>query len=462
MMPGMTAQPTLDARDARTAARAVARTLADAGHEALFVGGAVRDRLLGRVPGDWDVATSATPEEGLALFPRAVTVGAQFGVLIVVGAHHNVEVATFRDDGLYVDGRRPTEVRYSDARRDAARRDFTVNALFEDPVTGAIVDHVGGRQDLDRRLLRAIGVPGDRFREDHLRMLRAVRLAVQLDFAIEPQTLTAVRALAPLVADVSAERVRVELVKILRHGRGRGLRLLASSGLLPVVLPEIAAMRGVTQPPRYHPEGDVFVHTCLMLDAAVVPPSEDPEGDALTDLLLGVLLHDVAKPVTRTVDPDGRIRFNGHEARGAEMTREILERLRFPRRTIERVEALVVSHMRFPNLPQMREARLRRFLGDEDFGLHLSLHEADCLASHGDLSLAAFCRERLAAWAGEPVLPEPLLAGRDLLALGYAPGPLLGRILRTVRDLQLDGELDSRDAAVRRVRQDFPVPPHEV
>jgi len=448
--------------DARDTARAVARRLREAGHEALFVGGAVRDRLLGRAPGDWDVATSATPEEGLRLFPRAVTVGAQFGVLIVPGPDHAVEVATFRDDGLYVDGRHPTEVRYSDAPRDAQRRDFTVNGLFEDPETGHILDYVDGQRDIERRLLRAIGVAGDRFREDHLRMLRAVRLSMQLGFAIEPETLAAVQALAPLVADVSAERVRVELLKTLRHGRGRGLRLLADTGLLAVVLPEVAAMRGVTQPPLYHPEGDVFVHTCLMLDAAALPEDEDPEGEALTDLLLGVLLHDVAKPVTRTVDPDGRIRFNGHEARGARMTHDILERLRFPRRTIERVEALVASHMRFPNLPQMREARLRRFLGDEDFGLHLSLHEADCLASHGDLSLAAFCRERLASYADEPVLPEPLLAGRDLLALGYAPGPLLGTILRAVRDLQLDGVLTTHAEAVRRVRRDYPVPSREV
>ncbi len=379
----MTDPPTHDALDARQAASAVARTLREAGHQALFVGGAVRDRLLGRVPGDWDVATSATPEEGASLFPRTVTVGAKFGVLVVVGRHHDVEVATFRDDGLYVDGRHPTEVRYSDAPRDAQRRDFTVNALFEDPETGAIEDYVDGRRDLDRRLLRAIGVPGDRFHEDHLRMLRAVRLAVQLDFAIEPATLEAIRELAPLVADVSAERVRVELVRTLRHGRGRGLRLLASSGLLEVVLPEVAAMRGVTQPPLFHPEGDVFVHTCLMLDAAAVPEGEDPAGEVLTDLLLGVLLHDVAKPATRTVDQDGRIRFNGHDTEGAETTRRVLERLRFPRRTLDRVAALVASHMRFPNLPKMREARLRRFLGDEHFGLHLSLHEADCLAKVG-------------------------------------------------------------------------------
>lgn len=439
----------LDSPHAVDAARAVAAVLREAGHEALFCGGAVRDRLLGREPGDYDVATSATPEQGLALFPKAVTVGAQFGVLVVVGNHHSIEVATFRDDGLYVDGRRPETVRYSDARRDAQRRDFTVNALFLDPVTEEVIDYVGGRRDLERRLLRAIGDARARFREDHLRMLRAVRQAVQLDFAIEPETFDAIRRLAPLVARVSAERVRDELLKILRHGRGKGLRLLARSGLLPVVLPEVDAMRGVTQPAAFHPEGDVFVHTCLMLDAAVLPEDEDDAGA----LLLGILLHDVSKPATRTVDPDGRIRFNNHEALGVEASREILERLRLPRRTIDRVGALVGSHMRFANLPKMRPAKVRRFLGEEDFPLHLRLHEADCVASHGDLSLKAFCDEQLARYDAEPVLPEPLVRGADLLELGYEPGPKLGRILAWIRDRQLEGEVADKEDALRQVRE---------
>jgi poly(A) polymerase len=454
---------TVDAADARDAARAVARALRAAGHEALFCGGAVRDRLLRRPPGDYDVATSATPEEGARLFPRAVLVGARFGVLVVPGRHHDVEVATFRDDGLYVDGRRPSEVRYSDPVRDARRRDFTVNALFEDPETGEIHDHVGGRADLAARLLRAIGDPEARFREDHLRLLRAVRQAVQLGFAIEPETRAAVRRLAPLVARVSAERVRDELVKTLRHGRGRGLRLLSETGLLPHVLPEVEAMRGVPQPPLYHPEGDVFVHTALALDGLALPePDTEEHAEAGRDLLLAALLHDVAKPPTLSRDPDGRIRFNGHDALGARMTEEILERLRLPRKAIDRVIELVGAHMKFPSLPAMRPARLRAFLGAPDFPLHLALHRADCGASHGDASLATWCAERLDDFRNEPVLPPPLLTGRDLLAAGYRPGPRLGEILRWVRDLQLDRGLADREEAVRRVRERFPATDPEV
>jgi poly(A) polymerase len=451
--------PGLDAEDARDVALAVVRRLRDAGHEALFCGGAVRDRLLGRPPGDHDVATSASPEEVARLLPRAVLVGARFGVVVVPGAHHAVEVATFRDDGLYVDGRRPETVRYSDAVRDARRRDFTVNGLFEDPVTGVVYDHVGGLPDLRARLLRAIGDAEARFREDHLRLLRCVRQSLELGFAIEPRTWAAVRRLAPLAASVSAERVRDELVRLLRAGRGRGLRLLRDAGLLDVVLPEIARMQGVPQPPRFHPEGDVFVHTCLVLDG-VAPPPGTPAEDR-DDLLWAALLHDVAKPDTRTTDPDGRIRFNGHESAGAAESEALLRRLKLPRRTIERVRALVGAHMSFPNLPRMRPHRLRRFLGDPDFPLHLSLHEADCGGSHGDLSLAAFCRGRLAHFAAEPVLPPPLLRGGDLIALGYVPGPALGEALRWVRDRQLDGEIRDREEAVRRVRDTFPIPRHE-
>lgn len=442
--------PDLDSQDARRVALAVARRLEEGGYEALFCGGAVRDRLLGRAPDDYDIATSARPEEVRALFPRAVLVGARFGVAVVPGLHHDVEVATFRDDGIYVDGRHPTAVQFSDARRDARRRDFTVNALFEVPATGEVVDYVEGRRDLAARLLRAIGDPEARFREDHLRMLRAVRLAVQLGFAIEPATMAAIRRLAPHVREVSRERTRDELLKILRHGRGRGLRLLRDAGLLEPVLPEIAAMQGVIQPARFHPEGDVFVHTCLVLDGVDLEGVEDDRE--AEDLLLAALLHDVAKPATWSRDETGRIRFSGHEGAGAEMAEAMLERLRLPRRQIERVTALVAGHMRFPNFPQMRPARLRRVLGDPDFDLHLKLHAADCGASHGDDSLQRFCREALAAYAREPVLPPPLLGGRDLLALGVPEGPVIGRLLAWIRDLQLDGEIHTRDEAVRRVR----------
>lgn len=456
-------------RSTRPEALRVARRLAEAGHRALFAGGAVRDRLLGRPPGDHDVATSATPEEVAALFPRSLTVGARFGVVVVPvhldpaeeGASPDpadrtpaqVEVATFRADGRYVDGRRPEGVVFSDPPTDAARRDFTVNGLFEDPFTGEVLDYVGGRADLKARLLRAIGDPEARFREDHLRLLRAVRFAVTLRFALEPATARAIRALAPLCADVAAERVRDELVKTLVAGRGRALRLLHATGLLPVVLPEVAAMRGVPQPPAFHPEGDVFVHTALVLDHVDVAGLTDDEAE---DVVLAALLHDVAKPPTMTVDPTGRIRFNGHDAAGAAMTRALAERLKFSRRRTDRVADLVATHMKFPALPAMRRHRLREFLGSPDLPLHLTLHRADCGASHGDLSLATFCETSLAAFRAEPVLPPPLLTGADLLAVGYAPGPRLGALLRWARAEQLDGRLTERGDALRRIVEAYP------
>ncbi len=443
----------------RAEALAVAARLHAAGHQALLCGGAVRDRLLGRGVSDYDVATSATPEQGMALFPEAVTVGAQFGVLVVPREAGDVEVATFRDDGLYVDGRRPDGVQFSDPPRDAQRRDFTVNGLFEDPATGAIADHVGGLPDLERRMLRAIGDAEARFREDHLRILRAVRFAVQLDFAIEPATWRAVCALAPLVRGVSAERIRDELVKIVRHGRGRGLRLLRDAGLLEHVLPEIAVMQGVPQPALYHPEGDVFVHTCLVLDNVQVPAEIDPRDDRARDLFMAALLHDIAKPPTKTVDPDGRIRFNGHDVLGVDMAAEVMTRLKFPRRSIERVGELIRAHIQIAFTPQMRKAKLRRFLARDDIDLHIALHQADCAASHGFSDVLAFLRAQRAAFENEPAVPPPLLTGRDLIGLGYPTGPSMGRILRWVQDEQLEGRLDDTAAAVRRVREEFPIGP---
>lgn len=461
----MNAHPTPD--DVRAQhARDVALRLREAGHEALLCGGAVRDRLLGRVPKDYDVATSARPEEGQTLFPDAVTVGAQFGVLIVPRPYGDVEVATFRADGVYVDGRRPDDVTFSDAPTDAQRRDFTVNALFEDPVSGEIHDHVDGRRDLDARLLRAIGDPEARFGEDRLRILRAVRQAVQLNFAIEPETLAAVRRLAPTVVEVSAERIRDELRKLLRSGRGRGLRLLRDTGLLEVVLPEVHAMIGCTQSPNFHPEGDVFVHTCLVVDGVLLDPApetETPEEVAERvaeedDLLWSALLHDVDKVTTRTVDPDGRIRFNGHDVRGAETSEVIMERLRFPRARQERVATLVREHMRIAATPNMRPAKLRRFLGSPNIELHLGLHQADTGASHGSTDILEFCRTELARYADEPVVPPPLLGGKDLIALGYPPGPAMGEMLRWVQDEQLEGRLNDAESAAREVRRRYPIP----
>lgn len=442
---------------ARAFALDVARRLREAGHEALFCGGAVRDRLLGRKPGDYDIATSAPPEVVAPLFPHALLVGAQFGTVVVPGEGRQVEVTTFRADGLYIDGRRPVGVVFSDAQTDAQRRDFTVNGLFEDPFTGEVVDYVEGRRDLVARLLRAIGDPSARFLEDHLRMLRAVRLAAQLNFAIEPRTFEALRDLAPRVASVSVERIRAELVRLLRHGRGRALRLLRDANLLAYVLPEVEAMQGVTQPPRYHPEGDVFVHTALVLDN--LGRLEDLPDEQAEDLVWAALLHDVSKPVTRSVGPDGRIRFHGHESQGREASAALLERLKSARRSVDRVGDLVGTHMQFPALPQMRPARLRRFLAQPDIELHLRLHGADCSASHGDTSLLAFCRERLAELGEQRALPPPLVTGTDLLAAGYAPGPALGDLLRWVRDLQLEGEVQTREQALARVLAHVPPPP---
>ena len=440
----------------RADALEVARRLQEAGHRALLCGGAVRDRLLGRVPTDFDLATSATPEEGAVLFPEAVLVGAQFGVLVLPRPAGDIEVATFRADGLYVDGRRPEGVRFSDPPTDAQRRDFTVNGLFEDPLSGEIHDYVDGRADMHRRMIRAIGDAEARFREDRLRILRAVRFALQLNFDIHPDTRAAMRTLAPTIAEVSAERRRDELIKILRHGRGRGLRLLRDTGLLGPLLPEIEPMLGVTQPPTWHPEGDVFVHTCLVLDNARLPPMYAPGGEEERDLLLACLLHDVCKPDTRTVDPDGRIRFNGHDVEGAERSRQILERFRLPKRCIERVSELIRRHIHIASTPQMKASKLKRFLAQDDIELHLALHEADCRGSHGLSEIQVFLRTQLDAFANEPLVPPPLLNGRDLIDLGYATGPAMGRILRWVQDEQLEGRLTSREEAVQRVRAEFP------
>lgn len=397
----------------------------------------------------------------MALWPRAVTVGAQFGVVVIPDEHGDVEVATFRSDRAYVDGRRPEGVDFSDPPTDASRRDFTVNGLFEDPDTGEVHDHVGGMQDLRSRLVRAIGDPEARFQEDHLRILRAIRFAVQLNFAIEPATWRAVRALAPLVREVSKERIRDEILKLLLYGRGRGLRLLRDAGLLAIVLPEIDAMQGVPQPAQWHPEGDVFVHTCLVLDGVDLEDLADRDGvddlESQAALLLAALLHDVSKPDTYSRDPDGRVRFNGHEAMGRDAAEAMLERLRLPRRVRERVVELVGQHMKFGAVQAMRESKLRRFLGQDDTPLHLALHAADCGASHGKTDALAFCRDRLAAFGSEPVVPPPLIRGRDLLELGYAPGPRLGRIIRWALDLQLEGEVATKEEAVRRVRERWSV-----
>ncbi|MFZ0592413.1 MAG: CCA tRNA nucleotidyltransferase [Bryobacteraceae bacterium] len=411
------------------------------GHKAYLVGGCVRDRLLGQNPKDYDVATDAKPNQILSYYPESDRVGAQFGVVLVRGPEGaQVEVATFRSDRGYTDGRRPDQVEFeSDPKQDVIRRDFTINALLENPVTGEVLDYVGGQEDLRNGVIRAIGIPELRFREDHLRMVRAIRFAARLNFEIEPATLEAIRALASLAQDVAGERVRGELIRILTEGHARrGMELLDESGLLRVLLPEVKALQGVAQPPEYHPEGDVWVHTLMMLDKLDHPSAT---------LAMGALLHDIGKPATfRVAD---RIRFDGHAEAGVEIARGILERLRFSRNETDQILGLISNHMRFKDVPRMRQSTLKRFLRLPDFEEHLELHRVDCLASHGNLDIWRFARENLAALGEDELRPKRLLTGRDLIAAGYRPGPELGRALEEVETAQLEGLIHTKDEALR-------------
>ena len=416
-------------------------TLRRNGHEAFWVGGCVRDMLLGRTPKDYDVATNAMPERVEALFPKTVSIGKAFGIVTVVPEEgYPVEVATYRVDSPYEDGRRPEGVTFSNAREDAKRRDFTINALLFDPTSGDLRDYVGGRADLDAKIVRAIGDPEVRFGEDHLRMLRAVRFAATLGFAIEPATFEAIRRLASRIRRMSAERIRDEIFRLLTEARraGEAIRLLRESGLLKEILPEIDAMAGVEQPPEFHPEGDVFTHTCLMLDG--LPPNPPLR------LAVSVLLHDVGKPPTAQLAtmPDGtkRWRFESHAAVGAEMARAILERLRAPNALVDDVCAIVGNHMRMADAPKMRAPKLRRLLGAPTFEDDLELHRLDCLSSHALLEVHDFLKAEKARFAAEPALPPPLVRGRDLIALGHVPGPLFTDVLRELYDRQLEGETD--------------------
>ena len=420
-------------------ARSIIERLRGAGYAAYLVGGCVRDLLLGRAPKDFDVATSARPEELLRLFPGAGQVGAHFGVVLV----RDVEVATFRSDLEYRDGRHPDGVRFeTNPKEDARRRDFTINALLLDPVSGEVLDYVDGRADLAAGVIRAIGDPERRFREDHLRLLRAVRFAARLGFEIEPTTFAAMRELAPLIHSVAAERVRDELARILTEGGvRRGFELLDASGLLHEVLPEVEAMKGVEQPPEFHPEGDVWVHTLIMLEGLREPSVE---------LALGVLLHDVGKPGTfRVAD---RIRFDGHVELGVEIAHRILTRLKFPNDVIDATEALIANHMKFKDVPKMRESRLKRFLRMPGFDAHMELHRLDCTSSHGHLDNYEFVRRKLAETPPEVLKPVPLITGRDLIAAGYRPGPKFGAVLSEVEDAQLERRIATREEAMEMAR----------
>jgi putative nucleotidyltransferase with HDIG domain len=432
----------------------ITERLNEGGHAAFLVGGCVRDLLLGRTPKDFDVATSARPEELLRLFPRADQVGAHFGVVLVRQGGAQVEVATFRSDLEYREGRHPDGVHFeTDPRQDVLRRDFTINALLMKPAAGGgasgeILDFVNGRTDLDAKIIRAIGDPERRFREDHLRLLRAVRFAARLGFEIETGTAAAIQRLAPSIQSVSAERVRDEIARILTEGgERRGFELLDSTGLLREVLPEVSALKGVGQPPEFHPEGDVWTHTMMMLDGLREP--------SIT-LALGVLLHDIGKPATYRVAE--RIRFDGHVEKGIEIAHSLLTRLRFPNHVIEGAEALIANHMKFMEVARMRESTLKRFMRLPEFEEHMQLHRLDCQSSHGGLDNYDFVRRRQEEMPPEQLKPPPLLTGRELIAAGYRPGPMFGIVLSEIEDAQLEGRISTTAEALEMARLKLDLP----
>jgi poly(A) polymerase len=431
----------------RAACHIVAR-LREAGHVAYFAGGCVRDIVRGQTPKDFDIATDAPPEIVQRVFARTYAVGAHFGVIVVLENGFQFEVATFRSDDVYVDGRRPLTVHFSSPEEDARRRDFTINGMFYDPVAGQVIDFVGGRADLDAKLVRAIGEPAQRFAEDRLRMLRAVRFATVLDYQIDQQTWDALLANAATINEISAERIREELVRIfLSAYRVRGWDLLDSSGLMQAVLPEVTAMKGCAQPEQFHPEGDVFEHTRLML--GLLP------REVSLPLVFSVLFHDVAKPVTAQVDETGRIRFNAHDRIGAEMTAQIMEGLRFSRAEIDAAVEMVRQHMVFKDVPKMRVAKLKRFMARPTFADELELHRVDCESSHRMLENYEFLLRKREEFANVPIIPSPLLRGDDLIALGLKPGPKFGEILEAVETRQLEGALRTHDEAIDWVRREY-------
>ncbi|HKT50952.1 MAG TPA: CCA tRNA nucleotidyltransferase [Candidatus Angelobacter sp.] len=444
----------LTSEKAREAARLV-RVLRDHGHSAHLVGGCVRDLLLGREPADYDVATSASPDEVMSVFPRTYAVGAQFGVVLVPvlndredGSRDNyaIEVATYRSDGAYSDGRHPDRVQFSsEARLDVQRRDFTINGLLLDPITREVLDFVGGQADLQRGVIRAIGAPELRFSEDKLRMLRAVRFAARFGYQIEANTFAAIRELASQIHQVSRERIRDEILKMLTEGHARrAFELLDETGLLIQVLPEVKKMQGVQQPPQFHPEGDVWIHTLMLLEGL-------PAGVSKT-LALGVLLHDVGKPPTFRVAPD-RIRFDNHAEVGTRMAEEICRRFHLSNEETHQVCSLVANHMRFGDVMKMKESTLKRFFRLPRFEEHLELHRLDCLSSHRDLSLYDFARGKFNTLPAQQIRPDPLITGNDLIAAGYPAGPKFKELLTAVEDAQLEGAITTRDEALSLVKR---------
>ncbi|MBN2684505.1 MAG: CCA tRNA nucleotidyltransferase [Pontiellaceae bacterium] len=442
----------------RDAAVKIISALRSNGHEALFAGGCVRDELLGRVPKDYDVATSARPDEVEALFPKTIAIGKAFGVIGVIDGKLTTEVATFRKDIGIADGRRPETIQFCAAKEDALRRDFTINGMFYDPLEEHLIDYVGGQRDLEERKIVAIGDPVERFREDHLRMLRAVRFTHTLGFEIDAETDRSIREMAHLILRISAERIENELSRTLTESArpGDALRHLVRSGLLEYILPEILPMIGQEQPPQFHPEGDVFEHTVLMLNSMNESDGDQIAAYTARELAYTVLLHDIGKPPTARMgtgtDGQPRIRFDGHAQVSAEMAEEILARLKLPTKERKRIVEAIRGHMRFMDVQQMRNATLRRMIGAEIFDLELELHRLDCLGSHAMLDNYDFMRKPMEQMANEPVLPEPWINGRDLLQIGIKEGQLIGKILKEAYDAQMENRYANREELLDWVR----------
>lgn len=432
------------------AALEVLQTLRNAGHDAFWVGGCVRDKLLNLPIQEIDIATSASPQTVMRLLPKTIAVGAHFGVVVAMVGDIKIEVATFRSDGAYLDNRHPSEVHFSDIRQDALRRDFTINALFWDPISGRLLDFVKGREDLWKGVLRCIGKAEDRFGEDALRLLRAVRFSIRFNFPIEDETWRAMLSCSSLIKRISAERVRDELIRIFtEENRGKALEMLENSRILKEILPEVQALKGVPQPEEFHPEGDCFEHTKLSLDALRSPSAA---------LAFGCLLHDIGKPPTFTKAE--RIRFDGHTKIGALMADAICRRLCFSNDEREKITDLVARHMHFLSVKDMRISTLRRFLSHPNIEEDLELHRADCLASHGGLENYEFCRDKLEEFRAEQkeIIPPPLVTGEDLIAAGYKPGPLFKEILNRIQEAQLEGEIKNRADALALSAKEFPLP----
>ncbi|HSC35619.1 MAG TPA: CCA tRNA nucleotidyltransferase [Thermodesulfobacteriota bacterium] len=434
-------------------ARHLVTQLKNAGYKAFCVGGCTRDMLMNVPPKEYDITTSATPEEVSDIFPHTIPVGVSFGVILVLIGHYRFEVATFRKDEGYSDSRHPDYVTYStDEEEDVLRRDFTINGMLYDPIGEEAIDFVGGMDDIRDGIIRTIGIPYQRFDEDKLRLMRAVRFASRYGFAIERDTYGALRELASQINLVSAERIRDELVKIITQSNpGDGLGLLRETGLLRYILPEVDIMHGVEQPPEFHPEGDVFTHTCLVLDKIY----ENTGGLTSPELAMGGLLHDVGKPPTFSVSD--RIRFNGHDKLGAEMSREICRRLKFSNKQTELIFELVRDHLKFKDVFYMKKSTLKRFIGTPDFEEHMVLHLADCLASHGSTEAYDFVMQKFEEFKDEEIKPEPLIGGRELIEMGYTPGPLFKEILNLVEEAQLEGEITNRSEALELVSRKYPI-----